>query len=233
MASGRRGPHGDPRGRGGRHGRAPVLQVPGRADGGRPVRLRPAHHHPGGHHRLRGGDRGQVLRPHGRGGRHGQPVLPAPRRPRLPAGLVGRGAVRGPGSGPGAGQLRPGEPALHHAGDLRRRHPRDPDGQAHHPARERRVRRGGLGLPDPQPEGRALRPVRRADARGQDLADGPVRDLPGLSPPASTGRPVRPLRAGRPVVVPGNKERARDVHLYVPFGPREKKVDIYVRVHPF
>ena len=41
------------------------------------------------------------------------------------------------------------------------------------------------------------------------------------------------LRAGRPVVVPGNKERARDVHLYVPFGPREKKVDIYVRVHPF
>ncbi len=35
-----------------------------------------------------------------------------------------------PGAGPGAGQLRPGQPALHHPGGHRRHHPGAPDLQA-------------------------------------------------------------------------------------------------------
>ena len=45
--------------------------------------------------------------------------------------------------------------------------PRRADGQADHPARDRRVRRGALGCGAAQPAGRAGRVLRRADAGGE------------------------------------------------------------------
>ena len=95
--------------------RPPVPQVAGRAQDRRPAR----HRHPRGHARrhraFRRLHRRHLLRPHGRGGREGEPVLRRPRRPRLPDRLLRRRPLRRPGPGPGPRQLRRRQPALPHA----------------------------------------------------------------------------------------------------------------------
>ena len=88
--------------------------------------------------------RRHLLRPHGRGGRRGEPLLPRPRGARLPDPLLRGGPVRRPGAGAGAGQLRPGQPALPQACVAGR----GDQGAAHRQvqvAAQRGVRRGALG----------------------------------------------------------------------------------------
>ncbi len=63
--------------------------------------------HPRGHRALRRVHRRHVLRPHRRGGGGGEPVLPRPRRPRVPHRLLRRGSLRPAGSRAGARELRP------------------------------------------------------------------------------------------------------------------------------
>ena len=95
---------------------APVPQVARRAAHGRPGGVRVAHRDARGHRDVRRVHGRHVLRAHGRGGRSREPVLPGPRRARLPARLVGGGALRGRGAGPRARELGPREPTVHHAG---------------------------------------------------------------------------------------------------------------------
>ena len=99
--------------------RAPVPQVAGRAAHRRPGRVGVAHGDPRGHRDVRRVHGRHVLRAHGRGGGGREPVLPRPGRARVPARLVGGGALRGCGAGPRARQLGTREPAVHHAGVAR------------------------------------------------------------------------------------------------------------------
>ena len=73
-----------------------------------------------------------------------------------------------PDPGPGAGQLRPGQPALPHAGLPGRRAHRHADLQADHPARGRRLRRGALGRRRHQAGRLDRRDVRRAHDGRED-----------------------------------------------------------------
>ena len=68
---------------------------------------------------LRRVHRRHVLRAHRRGGRGREPVLRRARRARLPGRVARRGPVRRARARPGAGQLRPREPALPHPGQAR------------------------------------------------------------------------------------------------------------------
>ena len=90
-----------------------------------------------------------------------------------------------PGIRAGAGQLRPGEPAVHHAGLSGRRTDRHVDGQEHLAARRRRLRRSHLGHRRCQPEGRNRRDLRRPHRGGQDSGL-PEPTAPGSKPTAST-----------------------------------------------
>ncbi len=67
-----------------RRRRPPVPQAPGGPEGRRHGRRRAPYGHDRGHRALRGVHRRHLLRPHGRGGGAGQPVLRRPRRARLP-----------------------------------------------------------------------------------------------------------------------------------------------------
>jgi len=86
--------------------------------------------------------------------------------------LGGGRAVRFPGPRPGAGQLRPGHPALHHPGG-HWRHPagapdlqaQDRPGQAQPPGHA--ARSGGLGCGSQQPAGRGGGQLRHPDPGGQ------------------------------------------------------------------
>ena len=76
-----------------------------------------------------------------------QPVLRRAGRARLPGLSFAAGLFVEPDPGPGAGQLRPGEPALPHPGLPGRRADRDADLQADHPARGRRATARCAGTP--------------------------------------------------------------------------------------
>ena len=166
-------------------GPAPVPEIPGHPAHRRRHPLGAARGLAGGNHQVRELHRRHLLRPHQPGSRRGQPLLPGHRGARLPPAQLGRRPVRGARAGPGPGQLRPGEPAVHHPRGRGRFHPRDPDGQEDHPARDRRVRRGGLGRRPDQPERRNRRDLRRPDPRREVTSPdapsrpaGPARTLP-------------------------------------------------------
>ena len=131
-----------------RRRRPPVPEVPGRAADRRLRRRRAAH----GHAR-----RTSTTSPSSpatrstptptRGGGRGQPAVRRDRRARLPGRLVRGRPVRLARARPGAGQLRPGEPAVPDAGQGRRRADRDADRQADHPARSTRSTARSAGTP--------------------------------------------------------------------------------------
>ena len=76
-----------------------------------------------------------------------------------------------------------------------RLHPGHPDGQEDHPARDRRVRRGGLGRRPDQPERRDRGHLRRPDPRGE-VTHAPGRSLTSCGVSRTLSHPVRdePLR---------------------------------------
>ena len=116
---------------------APVPQVPGRAAGrGQRSLAGPRTVTLADIDALRRVHRRHLLRPHGRGSRRGRTrSSTASSRTATWSLSLGRRPVRRPRPRPGAGQLRPGEPALPHAGLPRRRAHRDADLQADHPPR--------------------------------------------------------------------------------------------------
>ena len=77
-------------------------------------------------------------------------------RPRLPRRLDRGRSVRGAEPGPGARELRRRQPALPDPGQGRRLDLGDADGQADHPAHERRLRRGAVGRAGHQRRRRAV-----------------------------------------------------------------------------
>src|SRR5690606_14044794 len=118
---------------------------------------------------LRRVHRRHVLRAHRRGSGRGQRAVRRHRGARVPGGVVRRGPVRLPRARAGAGQLRPGEPAVSHAGQAGRRADRDADLQADHPTGERRLWRSAVGHRRHQRGWRIGRQVRRVDAGRQGI----------------------------------------------------------------
>ena len=89
-----------------------------------------------------------------------------------------RGPVRRPRPGPGAGQLRRGQPALPHAGQVRRRADRDADLQADHAARRPPTTARCAGTPtSTRQDGESVATLRRAHPGGKRQA---VTSLPAI-----------------------------------------------------
>ncbi len=186
----------------GRHGAAaPVPPALLRARD-RQVAAHPgARHHPGRHRTLRRVHRRHLLRPHGRGSRCGEPVLPGPRRARLSDPELRGRPVRRPGAGPGARQLWPRQPALPEAGVAGRRDPGAPDRQIQ-VATQRRVRRSALGRAGHQPgrrDGRELRSTHHERDLGEPRASVRPRAPPSATS-AARGSAHRLSRSSAPAV---------------------------------